>query len=79
MSKTSAIHRTEKIIKCLFSVLEISTHDYGPHNERLVNKIANGLNTSYRMREEYADRNNSLAFAGKFILHKQPFIQLNTF
>lgn len=47
------------------AVLEISTHDYGPHNERLVNKIANGLNTNYRMREEYVDRNNSLAFAGE--------------
>lgn len=31
-----------------FSVLEISTHDYGPYNEHLVRKIENGSNTAYR-------------------------------
>lgn len=30
-------------------MLEISTNDYGPHNERLVEKIQNGLNETYRL------------------------------
>lgn len=30
-------------------MLEISTNDYGPHNERLVEKIQNGLNGKYRL------------------------------
>lgn len=41
----------------LFLVLEISTNDYGPHNERLVKKIQNGLNGIYRLG---ANTNNSM-------------------
>lgn len=29
-------------------VLEISTHDYGPQNERLIEKTQNGKETKYR-------------------------------
>lgn len=32
------------------SVLEISTNNYGPQNERLIEKIQNGLNEMYRLR-----------------------------
>lgn len=31
------------------SVLEISTNEYGPHNDRLVEKIQNGLNDTHRL------------------------------
>lgn len=47
------------------SVLEISTHDYGPHNERLTRKIKNGLNVDYRLRTEFTQQNQSLAIAGR--------------
>lgn len=50
----------------IIPVLEISTHDYGPHNDRLVRKVKNGLNTNYRARTQYDEQNNSLAIAGKF-------------
>lgn len=45
-------------------MLEISTHDYGPHNERLIKKIQNGLNTNYRARPHNDEFNQSLAAAG---------------
>lgn len=48
----------------ILSVLEISTHDYGPHNERLTEKIKNGLNADYRHRTEFTQQNQSLAIAG---------------
>lgn len=32
----------------MYEVLEISTHDYGPQNERLIEKTQNGKETMYR-------------------------------
>lgn len=46
------------------SVLEISTHDYGPHNERLVAKIQSGLNEAYRRNAFNSTYNYSLEVAG---------------
>lgn len=50
----------------LFSVLEISTHDYGPHNERLTAKMLNGLNENYRTNTQSSAYNYSLQTAGNF-------------
>lgn len=53
---------------CLFfiSVLEISTHDYGSHNERLNAKMLNGLNENYRTNTQSSACNYSLETAGIF-------------
>lgn len=59
-----------------FSVLEISTHDYGPHNERLVAKMLNGLNESYRNDTQRAANNYSLEIASRW---KQTIYILNLF
>lgn len=49
-----------------FPVLEISTHDYGPHNDRLVAKMQNGLTEAYRTNANEPINNYSLEIAGKF-------------
>ncbi|XP_031623111.1 ATP-binding cassette sub-family G member 4-like [Contarinia nasturtii] len=48
-------------------LLEISTHDYGPHNDRLVAKIHNGLNENYRTNTHAAAYNYSLEIAERFV------------
>lgn len=52
------------------SVLEISTHDYGEHNERLVAKMQNGLTEAYRTNANGPTNNYSLEIAGRFSVHK---------
>lgn len=49
----------------LISVLEISTHDYGHHNDRLTAKMLNGLNEQYRTNTHSSAHNYSLEIAGK--------------
>lgn len=48
----------------VFLVLEVSTHDYGPHNERLVAKMQNGLTEAYRINANEPTNNYSLEIAG---------------
>lgn len=45
-------------------MLEISTDDYGPHNERLVAKMENGLNEIYRNDTQRSANDYSLNIAG---------------
>lgn len=47
-------------------LLEISTHDYGHHNDRLVSKMRNGLNETFRINTNSSTYNYSLEVAGKF-------------
>lgn len=50
-----------------FLVLEISTHDYGQHNDRLINKIQNGLSTDYRQQQANSTANYCVIAAGKHL------------
>lgn len=50
-------------------LLEISTHDYGEENGRLVEKIQNGKNLAYRMYSEKTAQICSLGTAGKCHVH----------
>lgn len=45
-------------------MLEISTHDYGSHNERLTKKMQNGLNEQYRISTQGSAYNYSMEIAG---------------
>lgn len=50
-------------------LLEISTNDYGEQNIRLIEKIQNGRNTSYRLYNESSAQTYSLGMAGKLIVN----------
>lgn len=51
----------------LVAVLEISTHDYGNHNDRLVAKIENGMCNSYRKCKESTAQIYSMGIADRMM------------
>lgn len=61
---TAEHHRFWAIVIWIL-VLEISTHDYGVQNDRLVEKIQNGRNNAYRKCGESSAEIYTLGVAGK--------------